>query len=581
MFRIGKKGKRWLVAVAVVFALLAIACATFPALWGAHLAMKAVRAFLPHVEGAENRLVVRHVGLGGIEIADATFDGVPFAPSCKLISVRYSLSGLRRHRIDSVELRGLSFDPAWKVPRFSLPSLGKAGVRSVPDDPLQGWTFGRISVDTEDVDLSAVLPPPVAAIVEETGLSATLSAVMEDGHCSATLRGRVLGGSLDGRAVYSPSEARGRLALSWRPALRIAGAPDLGEVAAKADYSFSGTNGLACAVAGTAGFSACPWELAFTAVAGHDGATGEITLAKTSLSEADPLLATAVALAPIPDTVSDLRFSGDVSARATFKAAGGEPTWRLDAELSDISLGLSASGIPLAADGGRTHVGVEGVGAFWRLMPVPVAFKSASAGMLSFDKGRAFLRADEKSLMVSEIAIGFCGGNIRLYALYLSFEKLSTGFTVVLDSLQAGPFIEQFPALAGSTATGTLYGRLPLRIVEGGEIRLRDGFIYSPPGETGHVSIADPTFIMEALNRAGVPQPVCENLGKALRDLDYDLFRLDLSQPRQGDGRVAIKLQGHSTNGKISTPVDIDVNVNGQIEQMLNLAVKTAKLKGK
>ena len=67
MFSIGKKWKKRLIAVGVVVALLAIACATFPALWGPCLAVKAVRAFLPRMDGAENRLTVRHVGLGGIE----------------------------------------------------------------------------------------------------------------------------------------------------------------------------------------------------------------------------------------------------------------------------------------------------------------------------------------------------------------------------------------------------------------------------------------------------------------------------------------------------------------------------------
>ena len=579
MFSIGKKWKKRLIAVGVVVALLAIACATFPALWGPCLAVKAVRAFLPRMDGAENRLTVRHVGLGGIEIADVALDGVPFAPSCKLVSVRYSFSGLRHHRVDSVEVRGLSFNPARKVPRFSLPSPGNAGVHSVPDDPLRGWTIGRLSIDTADVDLSAVLPPPAAALFKGTDLSATLSAVMENGHCSATLRGRALGGGLGGHAVYSPAEAKGHAALSWRPALNLSGTPDLGEIAAKADFAFSGTNGLACALSGTAGISACPWELAFKAVAGPDGATGEVALAKTGLSETDPLLATILAVAPIPDTISDLRVSGDVSARVTFQAAGGEPSWRLDATLSAISLALSASGIPLTANGGRTRLGIEGVGAFWRLMPVPVSFESATAGMLSFDRGFAFLRADEKSLMVSEIDIGFCGGHVRLYALYLNFEKLNSGFTVILDNLKAGPFIEQFPALAGSTATGTLYGRLPLRIQEGGKVRLSDGFIYSPPGETGHISVADPTFIIEALGQAGVPPLVCGNFGKALRDLDYDTLRFDLHQPRQLDGRIAIRLRGKSTNGKVTTPVDIDINVKGALEKMLNLAVKTAKLK--
>ena len=168
-----------------------------------------------------------------------------------------------------------------------------------------------------------------------------------------------------------------------------------------------------------------------------------------------------------------------------------------------------------------------------------------------------------------------------MYALYFNFERLNTGFTIVLDSLKADEFIKQFPELGDSTASGTLHGRLPLSITKDGEIRLRDGYIYSPPGEKGNISIQNPTKIISTLSNSGMPIEVCDNLGKALQNLNYDILRFDLNQPRQNNGSMKIKLKGESPNGKISTPVDLNININGPIEELLNLSVKTAKMKGK
>ncbi|MBR0055854.1 MAG: YdbH domain-containing protein, partial [Kiritimatiellae bacterium] len=163
-------------------------------------------------------------------------------------------------------------------------------------------------------------------------------------------------------------------------------------------------------------------------------------------------------------------------------------------------------------------------------------------------------------------------------ALRLNKADLSAGFTLILDDLQLNDIVALAPPLRGSQATGRLYGRLPLRVAADGQIRLGEGFIYSPPGETGNIKVSNPEAVTSMLAQAGLPPPVCDNLAKALRNLDYDVLRFDLVNPRGDDGRVAIRLQGKSPDGKIVTPVNLSANVNGPIERFLNLAIRTAQL---
>ena len=140
-----------------------------------------------------------------------------------------------------------------------------------------------------------------------------------------------------------------------------------------------------------------------------------------------------------------------------------------------------------------------------------------------------------------------------------------------------------FPELEGTTATGRLYGRIPLYIFQNGsEIRLRDSFLYTPPGDVGKICVGDAARVEELLVSGGLPREIAANLGNALRNLDYDVLRFDLQQPRGGgDGKLIIRLRGKSREGKTITPVDVNISLNGALEKVLNYSLKAAKLKGK
>lgn len=577
-----KRRPRWrkvVWALVVVFLLLTAASVTFPTVWGPRVVKRMLLAVLPHGEGAENRLDVRRIRRSALEVENVFLGGFPTAPSCRSAKVRFSLSGLREKRIDSIEATGLDFNLAYRVERFAMPTLGGSGIRRVPDDPLQGWQIRRLDIETDGIDLSPTLPPPARAILPNPTCSATLRAEFAHGVYAGTVVGSFLGGPLKGSLDYDPSAASGKLSLHGVPSLNVKKAPDLGGVDAVAAFHFSGTNGLVCAADCSVGLQACAWKLLATLNAGQDGFHLEVSLPKTEFDETEPTIATALAIAPIPDTVADIHFSGRASATVDVRAAGGAPTWSARAEISGVDGSANLGGIPASVSGGRSFVSAKGVGDFLRPASIPIAFTNAAFGMVSFGEGRAMLMADDKTLMITEGSVAFCGGHVRLYALYLNFERLSTGFTVILDDLHAGEFLRQFPDLEGSVATGRLYGRLPLRIVNGSELRLSEGFLYSPPGETGTISLAKPEVVTDLLGQSGVPAPVCKNLAKALTNLEYDTLRLDLHQPRMADGRLAIILKGKASDGKVVTPVNLNATVNGPIERLLNMAIKTAKLK--
>lgn len=576
---IGKHAVRMVLNVLAAAVLLAVLLAVFRI----RIATAVAKGVLPHAEGFENTFSIDRLGLGGIEISNARLGGFPLAPSFDSLRVKWSLSGLRSRRIAGIELEGLAIDAGHKVPNFSMPSPGGAGEPAPSKDILRGWRVDHATLATKRLDLFPLMPtnsPPPFALdaTAEIGLSILFQ---RDGYaCEAN--GALFGRPFAVAATYSPDSATGGATLEWAlPELVPDGRQGLEALSASMDFAFEEARGIACRCDGLAGLKPCKWRVPFKVeVSPGNGVVFSASLESLHISQDDPLARDALALAGcfLPPAMADgLSFTADLSAAATVMAGGGVPRWEARFGLSDTSLSIEAGGVPVRVAGGRVRGSASGCGDVIAIAPCHISLAEASAGPFGFGRSRATILPEGDSLVVSEASIGFCGGALRLYALYLNMAKLSTGFTVVLDNLLLSEFLELFPQTRGSEATGRLYGRMPLRVANG-EVRLGEGFIYSPPGETGVVKMANSGFVADFFSQAGLPPAVCDNIAKALKNLNYDVFRMDLVNPRQEDGRLALRLQGKAPDGKVVTPVNINANINGPIEKFLNLAIKTATI---
>ena len=167
---------------------------------------------------------------------------------------------------------------------------------------------------------------------------------------------------------------------------------------------------------------------------------------------------------------------------------------------------------------------VNGFGSHADLQPFGVLFKEARLGAVALDAGSFWFRGGGDSILLTEGRAGFCGGVVRVYALHMNLASLDAGFTVLLDGLEAGALLGLFPDVRG-TATGQLYGKLPLAIRKGSAVRLRDAYLFSPPGQVGRIELEDPAVVVDKLSASGVPEEACASLEQALRNLDYDVLR--------------------------------------------------------
>ena len=57
------------------------------------------------------------------------------------------------------------------------------------------------------------------------------------------------------------------------------------------------------------------------------------------------------------------------------------------------------------------------------------------------------------------------------------------------------------------------------------------------------------------------------------------MLRLDLTRGEDGGNRLAIRLDGSAAEGKKRTPVNLRLNLNGDLEETINLALAAVGLR--
>ena len=562
----------------LVFLIVLVAVvATFPGGWGPRVATWAARRVLAFGEPARTRITIERLSPWRLEVRDVALGGIPGEPAFDSLVVRYSPVGLLRRRVDAITLSPLHLDAT----TFTKPLPKTAPRRPAPPptdpDPLRGWRIVSLRAELAPVDFSSLIPEAARPWLPDGEVLGTLLLDGSGPDIVARLEGRAFGGALDARLVYSPTDATGNIS--------AAAAPDFGafkperRLTANAAFAFScGTNALHVAASGEAGVEELSWRIAFSGEAEGSEFSAKVEREPATIDEDDPMLASILAALPLPKDITDLRATATVSASATVVQTEKVPlpVWEVETRLSEVGLRAKWQGHDLALRRGGMHFSASGIGERWIMRPMRLAFASAKAGRLGFDGGYATFLADEESLLISEASVGFCGGRLRLYALSLDLKRMSSGFTILLDGLDAGRILAMFPEVGG-TATGTLNGKFPLglrNVTTEPELRLRNAFLHAPPGETGKLCLANTQPVVDYLLAAGVPGPTCHSLGEALHNLDYTLLRLDLSNSEDDENHLVLRLSGSSTAGKTTTPVDLNIAIHGDIQRLLNFGIR-------
>ena len=330
-------------------------------------------------------------------------------------------------------------------------------------------------------------------------------------------------------------------------------------------------------------FANSPWRATAEFGASCCEWSASVKMDETPFSENDTVIKTLLEKYPIT-AVSNLTFSGsialDAKAERTFHLP--VPTWTAKLPIRGLSAEFTLEDKPYAIKDLSLTPGARGIADYLEVTPMVPRANLLSADGFIMTNVFATVRLTEKALLITQASAELCGGKVNLYSLFLDPKNLNTGFTLFIDDVETGDMLKYIKGFTGD-ASGRLHGKIQLFVRNGGKsIRLGDAFLYSTPGETGKLKLADPTPVTDNLAMAGIDEATRANVADALTDLDYSVLRLNL---KRGDGQSATlstTVRGSATRGKTSVPVNITVNFNGELEQLINTGLGYSNLlKGK
>lgn len=334
-----------------------------------------------------------------------------------------------------------------------------------------------------------------------------------------------------------------------------------------------------------------PWKVRVDFGVGFGTYHADVQLPKTEFDQTDPLLVKVLGeirkkQPPSADGLSltNLLFKGSIALSASVSRTRRKPVpvWKAEVPIRIDSAELTVEDKPFAASGIALTPAASGIADHVDISPLFLRASSLDADGFTLSNFHASVRADPKSVLVTEAGAETCDGKVNLYSLYLNPENLNAGFTLFVDNIDAGEILKHIKGFRGR-ASGRLHGKVRLFVKEGGKaVRLSDAFLYSTPGEVGKLEMSEPETVTDNLALAGIDEATRSNVANALTNLDYDVLRFDLKRLEGKNATLGVRIEGSATRGDQTVPVNLTINIHGELEQIINTGLGYSnKLKGK
>ena len=275
-------------------------------------------------------------------------------------------------------------------------------------------------------------------------------------------------------------------------------------------------------------------------------------------------------------SVSNIVCSGALSLSADGACTKEKPVpeWKVSGALKNVDASLVASDRQIVAKNFRMKFGAKGLADWHSIDPMFPRADMISIPGTSFTNVFASIRATDRAYLVTEAGADCAGGTLKLYALFLDPERLSAGATIYVEDVDAGEALSYVSGISGD-ATGRLHGKMSFFLRDGKTLRLRDAFLFSNPGDVGTVRIYDGKALVGNLAMGGLPADECRNLATAIANLDYSVLRLRLKKDKAAGGSaLSLKIKGTATHEGITVPVNLDVTLRGDIDQLIDTGMK-------
>ena len=198
-------------------------------------------------------------------------------------------------------------------------------------------------------------------------------------------------------------------------------------------------------------------------------------------------------------------------------------------------------------------------------------FAKAVIQDITVDGGQiVFAAAGPESFSLLRCELNWCGGQVHTQAVQLNPRNLDLDLVLFAENVA---FIRALNLVKGFKAkgNGVLNGKLPISYHKG-RLTYANGYLYSVPGQPGSLQLESTGWLTSAVPADNPAYAELQQAEKALEDFRLDVFRLEFTGKQAGTPGAKIRLAGEGVNGK--APVTLNLNVNGPIEEVLNVGLR-------
>jgi hypothetical protein len=479
--------------------------------------------------------------MGGAPLAGVTLQGnmrhrleVPRWPETGLSEFSLSLE----HRL-SLEGGSLKITPLSPL-RIAGLLATPASVASLVTGPLRF----SLKLDTDE----ALTLKDAGATLPAARLEASVAGTSASGSLSADLRGVALDGA------SASGEWRSRLQGNWRgrnlPALDVDGRFERGESGAR----FSGTlDQDAFAVTGD-------WRVEL----GGEGAPRSAT-ADIALSDLSTLVDRLGRLVSLPFEVGLTEGHGSVSYRLIRSPGAG---LRHEAALVlDNMTGLVAG---TAVQGATFSMALSGDDQWRSTRPLALEAKRIDMGAAVTDFSLIAELVPSRSLASARVAVEKAAGRLFDGRIALAepftydLSDRANDFAINLENLDLAAILALYPQ-KGLSGTGTLDGRVPIRVAADGVV-IDGGTVQSqPPGGVIRYTLGG------AEKGLAASSPQLATTLELLENFRYERLGSTVSLGPQGDLLLEVALSGHNPDVYRGRTVNFNINVEDNLYELLRV----------
>ncbi|MBP2290601.1 intermembrane phospholipid transport protein YdbH family protein [Azospirillum rugosum] len=422
------------------------------------------------------------------------------------------------------------------------------------------WALRRAGFPDATVSVAELLPERSRATVRLDKAGTVAGVVTLDHPLASLLEGRLAAVTLtDGRLTLDAGKD-GRLRLAG---MVLGGGGPAGEKAGQQD-------GMAALPVDTLRVD----DAAVTLVTPKGRASG--TLRLTAAGQGDSLLGQATLSAPAKSLPPVAAWLGTVAVSEPAGSLTAKLRFRLD------SKGVAAQGdVRLTDLGGRFGpVAVSGVNGVLTLSsftpPVlppgqTLAVKLLDVGLPLTDGTVRFGYGKTGALAVERAEWRWAGGRLRAEPFVIAPGAGERTVALRADGVHLGPLLA-LAAVEGLDATGTVSGRLPVRIAKNA-VHLDGGVLEADAPGTLRYDPAHPPSFLEG--EEGSPTDLLRN---ALTDFRFETLRATVDGQAGGDLRVGIAIRGANPAFYDGYPVALNLKVSGALDRILRQSLDAYRI---